>query len=246
MVATASLTLPLSSVLVNGEQALNLSTSSSPDFTYFDWAKVRYSPSSKQLWVSFHSRNTAWLDSSSPLLNLTVVDAQGQCITGEYVPKCVARCVCSVSCLSCVSDCAGPISAVAVVRDAAWCGVRDVLWSLTRKDALVPSLNEGKRVCLGLRTSTANVTWIAPLASSSDWIVHIHNYGNSAATVPSLTFDGVAVKTTPAMPFTIAATSHVVMTFTPPVRHRLSAALTALAVSRRIVASYCRMRRRVA
>eukprot|EP00949_MAST-11_sp_MAST-11-sp1_P002008 g2008.t1 len=75
-------TLPVTSVKVNGQQALGLDTDD-PDFTYFDWTRIHGDKDT--IWFSFHSRNTDWLDSSdSPKLDLDMSGSNGtKCFSGS-------------------------------------------------------------------------------------------------------------------------------------------------------------------
>jgi len=55
----------LSSATVNGQELLNLDTSSSSDLTYIDWARVEHDPGASQVWISLHSRNAGWFQSEA-------------------------------------------------------------------------------------------------------------------------------------------------------------------------------------
>ena len=85
VVATNVTCSGLSSVKINGQQALNLSDSDKPDFTYFDWARAHTDPASRTIWISFHSRNNDWLpDSASASLSIEAKDSSGQvCVSGN-------------------------------------------------------------------------------------------------------------------------------------------------------------------
>jgi hypothetical protein len=78
----------IKSVKVNGQEAMNLpfdpSGNDDPDFTYFDWSRIHHDEQSNVAWMSFHSRNRDWLDSSgSPKLSVDVSDDGGKCFSGK-------------------------------------------------------------------------------------------------------------------------------------------------------------------
>merc|ERR1712110_4972 len=70
----------LESVTVNGQNGLALTD----DLTYFDWFRAHSDPMVGQMWLSFHTRNEAWIKSSS--LNVTVVAKNGTVVAMDQVP----------------------------------------------------------------------------------------------------------------------------------------------------------------
>eukprot|EP00466_Bigelowiella_natans_P020868 jgi/Bigna1/71805/fgenesh1_pg.17_\ len=76
----------VTSVLVNGQEALNLPVDN-PDFKYFDWTRLHQSLDGSRIWFSFHSRNNDWLGSSPSKLNVTFVDNDATCYIGELSVK---------------------------------------------------------------------------------------------------------------------------------------------------------------
>jgi hypothetical protein len=60
----------LASVTVNGQDGLSLTD----DLTYFDWFRAHSNPSTKQLWLSFHTRNTDWGSRSAHDIRVTASD----------------------------------------------------------------------------------------------------------------------------------------------------------------------------
>ena len=72
----------INSVKINSVEAMNLQDD---DFTYFDWSRFHFDNTSNVYWISFHSRNKQWLDSSpKPVLSLAVSDEQGSnCYSGN-------------------------------------------------------------------------------------------------------------------------------------------------------------------
>lgn len=94
LVATSptTLRLPLKSVQINGVEALNLGRSqdddSQDDFQHFDWTRAYYNNATREVWVSFHSRNTHWLPTSgqAPPLTLMVQAQDNLCVQGTYSP----------------------------------------------------------------------------------------------------------------------------------------------------------------
>jgi len=75
----------LASVLVNGQECLNLNTSSAADLTYFDWCRVHSNPISGEAWISFHTRNVAWLGTSL-LLELHAAGREDMLIKARLQP----------------------------------------------------------------------------------------------------------------------------------------------------------------
>ena len=75
----------LSSVMINGQQGLNLDTSSSADLTHFDWLRAHTNGDTGGLWLSFHTRNLDWLGST---LEVRVEDKGGAVLyDGTVVPS---------------------------------------------------------------------------------------------------------------------------------------------------------------
>lgn len=152
----------LTSVTVNGQEALNLPVVT-PSTEQLDWAKAFYQPTTHQFWLAFHTRNQAWFQGPNAVLNISVVDSAGNCLFGSYAPV----------------------------------------------------------------LTTANLTWITPLpscpagtAGQQCWIAHVHNYDPASPyTLPSLSFDGASVTTTPPLPATLPPSSHLVLTFAVPQVH---------------------------
>eukprot|EP00041_Stephanoeca_diplocostata_P025736 m.681277 g.681277 ORF g.681277 m.681277 type:complete len:652 (-) comp22811_c2_seq15:341-2296(-) len=67
----------LASVKINGVQGLDLNTSSDADLTYLDWLRAHMDSRNNDLWISFHTRNTQWIDRGAT--NVTfLVDVQMQ------------------------------------------------------------------------------------------------------------------------------------------------------------------------
>jgi hypothetical protein len=55
----------LSSVKINGIEGLNLDTSSTADLSNFDWLRAHADPITGEAWISFHSRNKGWFQSTT-------------------------------------------------------------------------------------------------------------------------------------------------------------------------------------
>jgi hypothetical protein len=55
----------LSSVKINGVEGLNLDTSSTADLSNFDWLRAHADPITGEAWISFHSRNKGWFQSTT-------------------------------------------------------------------------------------------------------------------------------------------------------------------------------------
>lgn len=72
----------LTSVLVNDQECINLPWGDSPDFTYFDWARVHHDNQTGLVWLSFHSRNKKWLPSGSASLTIKVKQGSKMCFSG--------------------------------------------------------------------------------------------------------------------------------------------------------------------
>lgn len=58
---------PLTSVLVNGQECLNLTKQRFANVTCFDWCRAHSNPATGDVWVSFHTSNTDWLGSAVQL-----------------------------------------------------------------------------------------------------------------------------------------------------------------------------------
>ena len=72
------------SVTINSQEAMNLPYDDSPDFTYFDWSRFHADVQSNVFWISFHSRNKEWLDSSdTPTLQVSITDDKSKCYSGS-------------------------------------------------------------------------------------------------------------------------------------------------------------------
>lgn len=74
----------VTSVKINGQEGTGL-PSEKPDFTFFDWFRVHKDDTRKILWISFHSRNTKWLndDDDVSALDVSVSGANdGDCFSG--------------------------------------------------------------------------------------------------------------------------------------------------------------------
>jgi len=76
------------SVMINSQEAMNLPSGNTdlddPDFSYFDWSRFHADTQSNVFWISFHSRNKDWLDSSdTPTLQVSVTDDKSQCYSGS-------------------------------------------------------------------------------------------------------------------------------------------------------------------
>ena len=73
----------VTSVLVNSQEALNLTATGDLDFTYFDWTRF-FQTRDGRIWLSFHSRNTDWLSDKGPdTLELKLFDSSGSCFEGQ-------------------------------------------------------------------------------------------------------------------------------------------------------------------
>ena len=79
----------ITSATVNGQEALNLPSNGTLDFTFFDWTRIFQSSSGQadRIWLSFHSRNNDWLPAttaSSPKeLEVALKNDKGTCFEGK-------------------------------------------------------------------------------------------------------------------------------------------------------------------
>ena len=145
----------LRSAKINGQDALNLSSSSSsssssPDFSYFDWAKAMVGENGT-VWVSFHSRNTAWLpDSGTATLHVELTTA--------------------------ADDAADDDAADPTTGNPCFTGSVQVA--------------PGRQV---------RATYVTTRKGGTEFVVHLHNFGKTAAAITRLVVGGAGYEGIPSL-----------------------------------------------